>query len=391
MNSKVKTLTGRRLLQLTIILSFVLVLMVNSTFAQIKSEERNWLYDVQFQQLPELPDQHGFAGMFAGVIDGKLLAGGGANFPTALPWEGGKKVYYDSIFELDKVDGTWKKLDFKLPTPSGYFVFGTYHDQIVIVAGERPNEAETSYEALSTSYMIAKLNGEYLLKQLPDLPEGVTNAAGGVVGNFFVVAGGVSSSESPTAEETTWILDLSVEPEKMKWERGPDLIGGGRIQAITVVESNRVFLFGGIALTRDENGKQTRKVPYLTRVDSLDLSSRESRIAWHNYDDFSTEIAAGPSPHQVEVGVLFGLGTQSSDLKFDRSKHPGWRKTAMVHDFGDVSRTQFLEFSDPKAPPVVTAACANWNGLTVVVSGETRPGVRTPMVYGYSYKIRDLE
>ena len=51
-----------------------------------------------WERLPSLPDREGFAGLFAGVSGGALLVAGGANFPDAKPWEGGKKVWYDTVF-----------------------------------------------------------------------------------------------------------------------------------------------------------------------------------------------------------------------------------------------------------------------------------------------------
>src|SRR5262245_30770851 len=44
----------------------------------------------------------GLAGAFIGVHNNVLLSGGGANFPSGMPWEGGKKVYHDEIYVLQK-------------------------------------------------------------------------------------------------------------------------------------------------------------------------------------------------------------------------------------------------------------------------------------------------
>jgi len=46
---------------------------------------------------PPLPDAHGFAGGFAGHSQGALLFAGGANFPSAPPWEGSAKVWHDRV------------------------------------------------------------------------------------------------------------------------------------------------------------------------------------------------------------------------------------------------------------------------------------------------------
>ena len=74
-----------------------------------------------WKQLPSLPDPPGVAGSFAGVSGISLIVAGGANFPDKMPWEGGKKVWHDRVWVLDKPDGTWREGS-KLPRPLGYGV-----------------------------------------------------------------------------------------------------------------------------------------------------------------------------------------------------------------------------------------------------------------------------
>ena len=71
-----------------------------------------------WKQLPSVPDPVGFAAPFAGVSVGALVVGGGANFPDAMPWAGGRKVWHDSIFVLPKPDAKWLS-GFKLPRAAG--------------------------------------------------------------------------------------------------------------------------------------------------------------------------------------------------------------------------------------------------------------------------------
>src|ERR1041385_6647101 len=87
-----------------------------------------------WKQLPSLPHKEGFAGSFAGVSHGALLVAGGANFPDKKPWEGGKKIWYDTVFVLEKPDGKWKVAG-KLPRLLGYGVSVTRGDCIVCVGG----------------------------------------------------------------------------------------------------------------------------------------------------------------------------------------------------------------------------------------------------------------
>ena len=55
-----------------------------------------------------MADGHtGLAGAFIGNVGNTVIIAGGSDFPGLKPWEGGRKVYYDDIFELKK-DGQGK-------------------------------------------------------------------------------------------------------------------------------------------------------------------------------------------------------------------------------------------------------------------------------------------
>src|SRR5689334_6043114 len=97
--------------------------------------------DLRWEKLPSLPDREGFAGAFAGVSGEALLVAGGANFPDKKPWEGGKKVWYDTVFALNRPDGQWALVG-KLPRPLGYGVSVTHRDGLVCVGG---SDAERHY------------------------------------------------------------------------------------------------------------------------------------------------------------------------------------------------------------------------------------------------------
>src|SRR5215510_4111928 len=76
---------------------------------------------IQSSRLPDLPERLGVAGAFAGVANDSLLVAGGANFPDAPPWKGGKKTWYDTVYLLPETNSEWKVIG-KLPRPLGYGV-----------------------------------------------------------------------------------------------------------------------------------------------------------------------------------------------------------------------------------------------------------------------------
>ena len=79
---------------------------------------------LSIRNLPNLPaapgreQSLGYAGMLGGVHEGVIIAAGGANFPDALPWEGGQKKWSNSIYILS--DNAWQLAKTSLPYPLAY-------------------------------------------------------------------------------------------------------------------------------------------------------------------------------------------------------------------------------------------------------------------------------
>src|SRR5438128_828532 len=57
---------------------------------------------LRWNSLPDLPNPVGVAGPFVGVFNDALIVAGGANFPEAPPWRGGKKTWHDAVYVLRK-------------------------------------------------------------------------------------------------------------------------------------------------------------------------------------------------------------------------------------------------------------------------------------------------
>ena len=89
---------------------------------------------MDWRQLPPIPDSIGVAGPFAGVSGDALIVAGGANFPDKMPWDGGKKIWHDTAFVLDKTNGAWRG-EFKLPKPLGYGVSVSHKRGLVFIGG----------------------------------------------------------------------------------------------------------------------------------------------------------------------------------------------------------------------------------------------------------------
>ena len=71
-------------------------------------------------ELP-VPDGYGTAGAYIGVINDAILVAGGSDFPSGFPWEGGQKQWSDRIYLVKKSDSGYHAslLDEKFPVASG--------------------------------------------------------------------------------------------------------------------------------------------------------------------------------------------------------------------------------------------------------------------------------
>jgi N-acetylneuraminate epimerase len=314
-----------------------------------------------WRALPGLPDPEGFAGSFAGVSGGVLLAAGGANFPGRKPWEGGAKVWHDEVFALDRPDGAWR-LAGRLPGPLGYGVFATHGGGVVCVGG---SDAARHHR---DAFRLVLRSGGLERRVLPPLPDPLANGCGALVGEMLYVGGGQTT---PTGEAVATVHRLRLDREEARWERLPDLPGGGRILATAAAVGREFWVMGGAALEPGVAGAWTRR--YLR-----DAWRWEPGRGWERLPDLPRPVVAAPSPAPVENGspLLIG-GDDGSRLGVAPERHPGFDGRVLRFDR---RRAAWVEAGAAPAPRV-TVPCVRWGDWWVLPSGEARPGVRSPQVW----------
>nr|MBI1232293.1 sodium/solute symporter [Cytophagales bacterium] len=329
--------------------------------------------DTYWEQLPPLPDDEGFAGMFAGVSHGALICVGGANFPGKKPWEGGEKKWYDNVYVLKDVNLGWKVADQKLPTPLGYGVSGTFEDRFYIVGGS--NELGHSSSVYSLSYTT---EGIIVNDNIPDLPIPLANMSGTIIdGTIFIIGGQISPLG--LSEDVFLFLDLKVPADQLKWEKGPKLPGKSRIQAVVAGHNDQLYVFSGFHLTRGENGGLVRHL--LTDAYRYNPGNTQNNSTWQRLKDLPRGVAAAPSPgfsiNESHIIIAGGLDDQTL-THTNPATHPGFLdKMLALH----TQSGEWIEFGDmPKGTSRVTAPSVFWNGTWIVPSGERGPGVRSPEV-----------
>ncbi|MBM4095645.1 MAG: hypothetical protein FJ261_02600 [Planctomycetes bacterium] len=317
---------------------------------------------------PSLPDPIGYAGMVAGMSGDTLLAAGGARFPTRPPWEGGSKVYEDSIWLLPAGSSSWVKSRQRLPAPLAYGVSATWRDTVVVAGGET-RAGEKPISCVPTVWTIAPGNDGLDFTPLPSLPSPVAYAAGTVVGDRLIVAGGVMAPAATKALNAVWMLELS-HPSK-GWKKLPEFPGAGRILATCAAIGSDFFLMGGAEILPDGEGKPARR--YLKDAWRLDASG-----TWHRLPDMPVPIAAAATPAPVENNHIWIISGDDGTLAGTKpSDHPGFPAHSLAFD-----SVKNMWRTGPRVPaPRVTLPTVLAKKRWWFISGESRPGIRSPEVW----------
>ncbi|RCR66579.1 kelch repeat-containing protein [Larkinella punicea] len=346
------------------------------------------VYDLALAQsltwrlLPPVPDPVGFAGSVAGISNGAMLVGGGANFPDNVgPWGKTPKTWYDDLFVLEKPDGSWKKVG-KLPRKMGYSVALTVPDGVLCIGGA---DGDRHYPDV---FVLQYRHGKVTTKSLSPLPLPLANACGAVLNGIVYMAGGIETPTDTTAENLFLSLDLR-QPES-GWQRLPPWPGPGRMLAVAGAQAGKFYLFSGTEVFAEpKTGAIKRR--YLADAYAYDPEQR----TWTRLADLPNPTVAAPSPAfpsgQNQLLVPGGDDGANADRNLIlKENHPGFRAEVLAYNtltntwtvVGNVSPKTGAN-DDTKKPalwaPVTTPAVV-WNGKWILPGGEVRPGLRTNRV-----------
>lgn len=318
---------------------------------------------VVWESLPAIPNSIGVAGAFAGVVDGKLIVAGGANFPEAPPWEGGTKVWHDSIVAFDPTSESWSEVG-KLPAPRGYGLSIIFDDALLMIGGSDSQRHFTDVWRLDWK------DSKFVVKSLEPLPIALANHCGAAIGSRVFVIGGTTDLNSTEASSKVWMIDLA--SDRPEWKEQPSLPGPGRMLATAGAVADSLYLFGGVSLEADAEGKPVRT--YLQDAYRFRTSS-----SWTRITDLPHPLAASPSP-APSIGpahLLLVGGDDGSKVGFQPvAEHPGFNRQVLA--YSTITDAWCVVSETPE--PQVTVTSVPWEGGWAFPSGEVRPGVRTPAV-----------
>jgi N-acetylneuraminic acid mutarotase len=306
------------------------------------------------------------AGAYAGVSGGSLVVAGGASYPGKKPWEGGTKVWHDTVSVLERPDGSWKSAG-RLPRPLACGVSVAHRDSLVCVGG---SDKERHY---SECFRLEWRTGKLIMHTLPSLPRPLANSCGAVLGDILIVAGGIEQPDAVVTMKAAYVLDLVA--EKPRWKELPAWPEPPRMLATAAAFDGAFWLIGGVDVEAGPDGASQRK--YLRDAFRFDPGNGWTRVA-----DLPHPVAAAPSPCPTDESGFYMLGgDDGAHVGFTPpEKHPGFTRSILRFDLMTGKWAGAGEWETPR----VTTPALRWRNRWVIPSGEVRPGVRSPDVWAFT-------
>lgn len=368
------------------------------------------LTTISWHELAELPPgansntQYGLASPFSGISNGALIVAGGCNFPETPVYQGGKKRYYDDIFVLEELEGKWKQTS-SLPFKVAYGASVTLPDGLLCIGGKN---IENEFER------VIKLSWNNAAKSIvqeewPSLPYSMSEHTAALVDKYVYVAAGRSNGQ--LANNFLRIDITKKGTDKFQWEVLPSFPGPARLQAAGIgqnaAEEAHFYLVSGSSFPPDadlpllssdilefdpKTNEWTSQGQILSEGSSLKSLHGSAGIpigvhhmifiggvdydifrkAWLQERQFKLALSKGDSAEINSLNkAINGYFTQPPDeYRFNDRILAFHTITGQWTDLGAYS------YQAPAGAPVV-----KWQGGFAVISGEIKPGVRSPKVY----------
>jgi len=297
---------------------------------------------------------------------------GGANFPDKMPWEGGRKVWYDTVWILDRPDGVWREAG-KLPRPLAYGVSVSVTGRVLCIGGSDAERHYADVLGMIQDGGTLQIKSEAVPGPLP-IP--LAYAAGAVdeKENIYVACGSMEPGEKRASNRVFLAGGVA---KASQWRELPPLPAEPRILPTAAAHGEFFYVFGGAAL-EEKGGKTVRR--YLR--DAWRYSAGQG---WQRLADMPRACAAAAAPapsvqtargHRVYV-IAGDDGTKAGS---DPAHHPGFPAGILCYD--TVANTWSATGETPA--PRATVPCVKWGQSFVLPGGEVRPGVRSPEVWSFT-------
>ena len=328
-----------------------------------KRIEVQWENSLLLPGCAGMPENVGLAGAYSGIVEGKLLVLGGANFPDKYPWEGGTKTWWSTLYSYDLQTGKWTVYDDFLDRPLAYGVSISLPEGLLCIGGCDRTQCSDNV------FLIKKEEDSFVIDSVsyPSLPVPLANATGAMDDNCIYIAGGQETMVNEQSTHHFYMLDLM--HKERGWQEMPDWNGPSLSYAVGVAQGERFYLFSGRSYAPDE-----------AMVEHTEGYVFEPGIGKWSKMIGSFPVMAGTGiPYGEDKILLFG-GVE--EILPTSSEHPGFSRKLRVVSTSTNSLVDSLEC--PYRIPVTTNVVSVGNQV-FIVSGEVEPGIRTPFILKGSF------
>lgn len=335
--------------------------------------------------------QPGLAGAFTGCIRNKLIIAGGANFPDSMPWQGGKKVYWNDIYVMiigKNGKHNWENsYTVKLKESIAYGASVQTRPGIVCIGGENENGISKKVFLLHTD----NADNKPATIDLPELPIPLTNLSAVAIGNIVYAAGGET-----IGGVSDKVFKLDLQKTGIGWmELQPLPVQLSHAVMLTYNDGlvNHIYLLGG-------RKKNTSGISdFYSSVFEYSIEKNE----WIKRKDMPYAVAAGfgigngwnsllyiggdtgETFNRVEK-LLQAIAAEKDELERQQLiqqknqlqiNHPGFSKEVLQYD---VIKDEWKSAGHVSVDmPVTTQVAASHSG-SFIPSGEIKAGVRTTQI-----------
>jgi N-acetylneuraminic acid mutarotase len=337
----------------------------------------------------------GLAGMVGGSLGELIIAGGGSDFPNTMPWDGGKKAYYDQVYvwEAGKDGKFMQKLMLRLPQPIAYAASCVTSKGIIYAGGENS-------QGLTNEVVLMKADQSsqgIVFEKMPSLPEPLANAGMICFNDRVYLAGGEGLSAVSDKlfmldidhPEQGWLLvakspypvsHMVMALQKTKMGHDAILLLGGRKKNSNGVSDlfNTVISYDLVA------GEWTKMTPLPFALSAgTGVAINDHTIAvlggdqgkvFHEVEKLMQVISTISDPAEKEK-----LSAQKKQLQL---KHPGFSNEVLMYN----TRNNVCEkIGNANITFPVTAILIKKGNKICIAGGETKPGIRSPKLYAAQF------
>jgi N-acetylneuraminic acid mutarotase len=377
--------------------SITIIISILMLFASPVVAQKSPSIILQWELASELPVdsnshlQHalGFAGPVTGVHNNVFFVAGGANFPGAMPWNGGNKKFYNTVYVYTPVG---KKIiplkkSFQLPSAIAYPACCNTPIGVLFAGGENETGLSDKVWLMQWDSVTQYVN----YNSLPSLPVPVSNAAATLVDHIVYISGGETATE--VSEQ---MISLDLDNTSKGWTTLADVPHAVSHMVLIGAPGNnagKIYLMGG----RKKNCNGISDL--YADVFEYDISKN----TWNPKTPLPYALCAGTGIsnsagdlilfggdkgttfHKVET-LMAAISAEKDETKKQelilkknklQAEHPGFSRELLLYNVN--SNLWKVLGTFPFDVPVTTTA-VKWGSQVLFPSGEIKAGVRSPYI-----------